>query len=79
MPDPYPLVELVLARLERISADSPLAHRASGVRGALLRVLDEHRHGTSIETPELEMHVSAALRILEQAACRLPGMQATAG
>ncbi len=29
----------LLARLERLSADSPWAHQASGVRGALLRRL----------------------------------------
>jgi len=31
---------LLLARLERISADSQLAHQASGVRGSLIRLLD---------------------------------------
>lgn len=32
---------LLAARLERLSADSHWAHRASGLRGALLRCLDE--------------------------------------
>jgi hypothetical protein len=34
------LLQLLLTRLERISADSPLAHQASGVRGSLLRLAD---------------------------------------
>lgn len=39
--EPLRTLRLLLARLERISADSVTAHRASGVRGALLRVLDQ--------------------------------------
>ena len=35
------LIRLLLARLERISADSYWAHRASGIRLALLRILDQ--------------------------------------
>jgi hypothetical protein len=31
---------LLISRLERLSADSVWAHRASGLRGALLRVLE---------------------------------------
>lgn len=37
------LIQLILERLERISADSYWAHRASGVRGALLRSLEEQQ------------------------------------
>jgi hypothetical protein len=32
--------QLLLSRLERLSADSIWAHRASGVRGALLKMID---------------------------------------
>ena len=34
------LTRLLLERLEHISADSVLAHKASGVRGALIRCLE---------------------------------------
>jgi hypothetical protein len=34
------LARLLLERLEHISADSVLAHKASGVRGALIRCLE---------------------------------------
>ena len=34
------LTRLLLERLEHISADSVLAHKASGLRGALIRCLE---------------------------------------
>lgn len=35
------LAHLLISRLERLSADSYWAHQASGVRGALLRQIEE--------------------------------------
>ncbi|MFL7890446.1 MAG: hypothetical protein ACK2UM_15670 [Anaerolineales bacterium] len=35
------LIDMLIARLERLSADSYWAHRASGVRGSLLRMSEE--------------------------------------
>jgi hypothetical protein len=37
--EPLRTLRFLLARLERISADSVVAHRASGIRGAMFRVL----------------------------------------
>ena len=34
------LIEMLVARLERLSADSYWAHQASGVRGSLLRIME---------------------------------------
>jgi hypothetical protein len=34
------LIRMLIARLERLSADSYWAHKASGVRGSLLRLLE---------------------------------------
>lgn len=34
------LINLLLARLERLSADSYWAHQASGIRGSLLRYVE---------------------------------------
>jgi len=45
------LILLLLARLERISVDSYWAHRASGVRGALLRVLEMMESGSQDSEP----------------------------
>jgi len=65
------LVRLVLARLERVSADSALAHRASGIRGALLRSLDEAERGSRVDPETLNVVLQQAFRILEQEAGRV--------
>jgi hypothetical protein len=61
------LLEMLLARLERISADSYWAHRASGVRGALLRVLEKLENGRPVSGSELKRLVDLGFRILENA------------
>ncbi len=61
------LILLLLFRLERISADSHLAHRASGVRGALHKVLDEQEKGTPIQTIYLLQLIDLGFNILEKA------------
>lgn len=66
--EPLELIRLLLARLERISVDSYWAHRASGVRGSLLKALEE------VETQQLPNHKAleslcqVGFRILERAA-----------
>jgi len=72
MHEPDSLIQLLLARLERISADSPLAHRASGVRGSLLRSLERHGNGLPIDPGELDRSMNAAFGILKQAAAGIP-------
>jgi hypothetical protein len=62
------LIRLLLARLERISADSVWAHRASGVKGSLLRMLDRSERGYTIQQPELKRMVDLGFFILEKAA-----------
>ena len=59
------LIHLLLARLERISVDSYWAHRASGVRGALIRSL-EAQENPDIQT--LESLSKLGFQILERAA-----------
>ena len=61
------IIHLLLARLERISADSYWAHRASGVRGALIRIMEsEAPENPSIQT--LESLSRLGFQILERAA-----------
>lgn len=62
------LIHLLLARLERISVDSYWAHRASGVRGALIRSLEgsEAQDDSNIQT--LESLSRLGFQILERAA-----------
>jgi len=69
---PDSLIDLLLARLERISADSPLAHKASGVRGSLIRSLESQNNGVAIDPAELDLSMDAALAILRKAAAAVP-------
>lgn len=66
--DPLELIRLLLARLERISADSYWAHRASGVRGSLLRALEKLEAGRPIQTSSLDALMAKGFDILEKAA-----------
>ena len=70
MLEPASLIQLLLARLERISVDSPLAHRASGVRGSLLRSLDGQVGGSQVDPVQLAGAIDAAIGILSQAAAQ---------
>ena len=61
------LIRLLSVRLERISVDSYWAHRASGIRGALLRVVEEienHRPVSGLKTKRL---LDDGFEILRQA------------
>ena len=60
------LVRILLARLERISADSVWAHRASGIRGALLNLLDNYGVGNSRESQNLQNWLSLGFDLLEK-------------
>ncbi|MFZ1042442.1 MAG: hypothetical protein WCA79_00550 [Anaerolineales bacterium] len=62
------LVSLLLMRLERVSVDSYWAHRASGVRGGLLRALEKVEVGQSVDESELKRLIDQGFRILERAA-----------
>jgi hypothetical protein len=62
------LIRLLLVRLERISADSYWAHRASGVRGALTKLLGAMESGESIDPNSLTINLTAGFEILQKAA-----------
>ena len=61
------LIRLLLARLERISADSYWAHRASGVRGGLLRAMEKIENHHPVSGVETKRLVNAGFEILRQA------------
>jgi hypothetical protein len=44
--------KLLVARLERLSADSYWAHQASGLRGALLRSIESCESWQAIKSPQ---------------------------
>jgi len=60
------LILLLLTRLERISVDSYWAHRASGVRGALLRELEMMENGFQDAKPDTL--IAEGFKILKEAA-----------
>ena len=57
------LAKLLVQRLERLSADSYWAHRASGLRGSLLRTLDKFEQESNIS---LDASQNSDLEHLEQ-------------
>ena len=62
------LIRLLLPRLERISVDSYWAHRASGVRGALTKLLEEMETGVAVDPVSIKTNISIGFEILKEAA-----------
>jgi len=65
---------LLISRLERLSADSFYAHRASGLRGSLLRYLeqadseDQNLTNNDFSPTQIESMLSLGFQVLEKAA-----------
>lgn len=66
--DPLRLLHLLLARLERISADSVMAHHASGMRGSLLKLGEQIENGEPYDEQKMQGLMTRAFRVLERAA-----------
>ena len=62
------LIHLLLARLERISVDSYWAHRASGVRGALTKILGQMETGEAVDPASLRTNLRVGFEVLRKAA-----------
>jgi hypothetical protein len=76
----------LVAKLERLSADSIWAHRASGLRGALLRAIEEFDQYSAAadlsgegsggqRSEQLDRLIAAGFDILEKAASEIPDPQ----
>ena len=61
-------LQFLLSRLERISADSAVAYRASGVRGAMLRVVEKIEEGQPISSHDVKRLTESAYLLLQKAA-----------
>jgi len=59
---------LLLDRLERISADSAWAHRASGIRSSIAR----HLSRRTLNHEQLEILIELGFAVLEEAARQIP-------
>jgi len=68
------LLRLLVARLERLSADSRWARRASGLRGNLLKVLEEADSGQEIAPARLDLLTGRAFEVLSLAAREIPDL-----
>ncbi len=62
------LIQILLSRLERVSADSYWAHRASGMRGALLHLLEQVENEHAADNARLHELMEGGFDILERAA-----------
>ncbi|HWA35391.1 MAG TPA: hypothetical protein VG737_14725 [Cyclobacteriaceae bacterium] len=66
--EPLRTFVLLLSRLERISADSVVAHHASGVRGMMLRTMEKLEEGEAIPSQEVKRLIERGSQLLEKAA-----------
>ena len=62
------IIRLLLPRLERISVDSYWAHRASGVRGALTKLLERMEAGDTVNPGLVKSNIMIGFEILKEAA-----------
>jgi hypothetical protein len=69
------LLRLLASRLERLSVDSHWARRASGLRGNIVKVLEEADSGLEIPTARLDLLTDAAFDILRRAAKDIPDLE----
>ena len=61
-------LQFLLSRLERISADSAVAYRASGVRGAMLRLVEKIEDGRPVSSQDVKRLIESAYLLLQKAA-----------
>ncbi len=66
--DPVLMAKILLDRLERISADSPWAHQASGIRASLAKTLSQ----ADADLEQLSALLETGFFILESAAGEIP-------
>lgn len=71
-PDLIAQARLLAARLERLSADSIWARRASGLRGNLLKVLEEIDSGSDPDPVRLQQLLTLGFKMLAAAAREIP-------
>jgi hypothetical protein len=66
--EPLRTLNFLLSRLERISADSSVAYRASGVRGAMLRLVEKLEDGRPVSSQDVKRLIESAYLLLQKAA-----------
>lgn len=69
------LLRLLAGRLERLSVDSHWARRASGLRGNLMKVLDEIEAGLDVRPERVSPLIDRAFEVLRHAAREIPDVE----
>lgn len=66
------LLRLLSERLERLSVDSHWARRASGLRGNIIKIIEEVDTGQEIDPARISPLIQRAHEILKRAAQEIP-------
>ena len=69
------LLQMLASRLERLSADSRWARRASGLRGNIIKLLEEISSEKPVDASRVVVLTNAAFDILRQAAADIPDIE----
>lgn len=69
------LLRLLADRLEHLSVDSLWARRASGLRGNMIKVLEEVDSGQDIKPERLSPLIERAFEVLKHAAQEIPDVE----
>ena len=69
------LLRLLITRLERLSVDSHWARRANGLRGNIVKVLEEADSGQAVSSARVDLLTDAAFDILRRAAHDIPDLE----
>ncbi|MCX6036369.1 MAG: hypothetical protein NTW99_00435 [Chloroflexi bacterium] len=72
---PIELLRLLAARLERLSVDSRWARRASGLRGNIVKILEQADIGEPVAAMRLNLLTDTAFDILRRAAQDIPDLE----
>ena len=70
------LLRMLAKRLERLNVDSLWARRASGLRGNIIKVLEEIDTGGDVESSRLSPLIERAFEVLKHAAQEIPDIDA---
>jgi hypothetical protein len=73
--DHIQLLRLLTSRLERLSVDSHWARRANGIRGNIVKVLEEADSGQEVSVKRVDLLTDAAFDILRRAAQDIPDLE----
>jgi hypothetical protein len=74
-PKQLQLLRLLITRLERLSVDSHWARRANGLRGNIVKVLEEAESGQEVASARVDLLTDAAFDILRRAAHDIPDLE----